>query len=47
MNCFSENNKITLSEIAHYGKRSFSIFQEFFASSDKILISGGRLSTRQ
>ena len=33
-------------EIAPYGKGSISIFQEFFASIDKILILGARLSTR-
>ena len=33
-------------EIATYGKSSISIFHEFFASIDKILILGARLSTR-
>ena len=35
-----------LREIAPYRKSSFSIFQEFFVSIDKILILGARLSTR-
>ena len=34
------------SVIAHYGKSSISIFKQFFACIDKILISGGRLGTR-
>ena len=33
-------------KIALYGKSSISIFQEFFASIDKILILGARLSTK-
>ena len=33
-------------EIARYEKNSISIFQEFFVSIDKSLISGARLSTR-
>ena len=33
-------------EIVHYGKSLNSIFQEFFASIDKIWILGGRISTR-
>ena len=33
-------------EIAHYGKNLISVFQEFFASINKILILAGRLSTR-
>ena len=33
-------------EIAPYGKSSISIFQEFFASIDKILILRAGLSTR-
>ena len=32
-------------EIARYEKNSISIFQEFFVSIDKSLISGARLST--
>ena len=31
----------------HYGKSSISVFQKIFASTDKIVISGGGLSTRQ
>ena len=34
-------------EIAHYRKRSIFIFHEFFASTDKIFVSGGGLGTRQ
>ena len=37
---------LVLPEIAHYGKSLFSIFQEFFARIDKILILAGRLHTR-
>ena len=33
-------------EIWYYGKSSIYIFQELFASIDKIFILGGRLSTR-
>ena len=33
-------------EKAPYGKSSISIFQEFFASIDKMLILGARLGTR-
>ena len=33
-------------EIAPYGKSPISVFQEFFASIDKILILGAGLSTR-
>ena len=33
-------------EIAYYRKSLISVFQEFFASIKKILIMGGRLSTR-
>ena len=33
-------------EIAPYGKSSISVFQEFFASIDKMLILGARPSTR-
>ena len=33
-------------ETAHYGKSSISIFQQLFASIDKIFILGGRLGTR-
>ena len=33
-------------EVAHYGKSSISIFQDFFASTNKIFISGGGLSTK-
>ena len=32
-------------EIAHYGKSSISIFQEIFVSTDKLIFSGGSLST--
>ena len=35
-----------LCEIGPYGKSSISIFQELFASIDKILILGARLSVR-
>ena len=35
---------VALCEIASYGKSSISTFQEFFASIDKILIVGARLS---
>ena len=35
-----------LCEIVHYGKNSISIFEEFFASIDKIFILAGRLDTR-
>ena len=34
------------SEIAPYEKSSFSIFQKFFTSIDKILILGARLKAR-
>ena len=37
---------VVFCEIAPYGKSSISIFQEFFASIDRILILGARLSTR-
>ena len=33
-------------EIAHYGKSLISIFQEFFASTNKMSILWGRLGTR-
>ena len=33
-------------EIAPYGKSSIFVFQEFFASIDKILILGAELSAR-
>ena len=33
-------------ETARYGKGSISIFQQFFASIDKVFILGGRLGTR-
>ena len=33
-------------ETAHYGKSSISIFQQLFASIDKIFVLGGRLGTR-
>ena len=33
--------------MAHYGKSLITIFQETFASADKIFISGGGLSIRQ
>ena len=32
-------------EIAHYGKISISLFQQFFGDIDKIFISGVRLGT--
>ena len=32
--------------IVHYGKSLFSVFLEFFASVNKILIFAGRLDTR-
>ena len=51
--CFSYNPGQNISdklyflcELAPYGKISISIFQEYFASIDKIFILGGRLSTR-
>ena len=34
-------------EIAHYGKNSVSIFQKILASTDKNIVSGGGLNTRQ
>ena len=34
---------VVFCEIAPYGKSSISIFEEFFASIDKILIMGARL----
>ena len=37
---------VFLCEIAPYGKSSISIFQEFFARIDKILILGAGLDTR-
>ena len=44
---FDKLDKLWFScEIVHYGKSLNSIFQEFFASIDKIWILGGRLSTR-
>ena len=40
------SDKLFFCETAPYGKSSISIFQEFFASIDKILILGAALSTR-
>ena len=37
---------VFLCEIAPYGKSSISIFQEFFARIDKVLILGAGLDTR-
>ena len=39
-------NPAILCEIVHYGWSKISIFEEAFASIDKILILGGRLGTR-
>ena len=38
---------LDLCEVAHKGKSSISVFQEFFTSTDKIFISVDRVSTRQ
>ena len=42
-----ETNSNFSCEIAHYGKSSISVFQEIFAKTEKKLILGGGLSTRQ
>ena len=39
-------SETTLCELAQYGKSLISIFQEFFASINKIFILAGRLGTR-
>ena len=39
-------HKILECEIAHYGKSLVSVFQEFFASINKIFILAGGLRTR-
>ena len=44
---FETNSSFHVCEIVHYGKSSISVFQEIFASTDKIFISGGRIITRQ
>ena len=38
---------LDLCEVAHKGKSSISVFQEFFTSTDKIFVSVDGLSTRQ
>ena len=45
---FTKHLSLTLvpCEIAHYGKNLISVFQELFASIDKIFILAGRLGTR-